>query len=508
MQDLPPDIWALIADHIPLQELDELLSVNRAFFDLALDARYRTVEWAILDNKLIRMLDRLQDPGVASRVRRLHIRPWFIQYLFERELLFHTSSQLQEERKKTVTWNDAFAQITNYFYPPEVHSTHDGPPPPPHGFTAYPSAQELVRSMTKAIQGMTNVTEYEFQWRDMSVNPQTLSLLSSTRDAFHSNLSTLALQCRISMFDQIMSFTDFCGLTALALQFDYDPSTESKIGSANTATLVNSVARFVNHLKPTLHCLTIASHGRGDHSAFLRVLGPFPTLKSLTLRIPASAEYLPDPSAVTDLLLRHRCYLTRVVVRPECDKGHIQALSSWPAVSAPCMANTSWLDNLESLTFPALHQATVLTLIRRTPAHLTSLSLFGRFLKEDDVLTVASTLGDRTNLQSLALDIKEMTSDLFTLLANTLPGLRSLTVVLESSPDSYNMYHFREKQYVRQTEWQLYDLAIHHRCQKDDSVHTPGMDAEYGLMRRLTSFVLPNVRSFKGRGNKLPRWNT
>ncbi|KAG6852849.1 hypothetical protein C0991_008594 [Blastosporella zonata] len=441
-------------------------------------------------------------PSIGSRARRLRIRPWFIQYLFEREILFRKSSQIHEDDWKK-TWNYTFTQISNYFYPPNVHPRM----PVDLASTTSISSNELVRSMIKAVKCMTNVTEYEFQWRDMPVNPETLSLLSSTRAAFHSNLTKLVIRCRISLFNKIMSFTDFRDLTELELHFDYDPSTDKDIGYTNEKFLLDSIAPFINHLTPTLHSFTISSAAKGDHSSFLRALGPFPVLRSLNLRISIETEYLSDPAAINDLLLRHKSYLTNVSVRPDCKDGPIKALAAWPAVSALCMANLSWLNNLESLSFPAPHLPTMLALIHYAPAHLTSLALFGSFLGEAEVATVIGVLGARSNMQALSLDVKEISPELFALLANTFPLLHSLTLVLETSPDLYHPGKFNQKEYVYQTEWDLYDLAIYHRYHKDDFVSNPVMELEYGLMWRLIRCALPNVRSFKGKGHTLRDWD-
>jgi hypothetical protein len=43
MLQLNPDIWALIAQFIPLDALWSLRTVNSAFFQTAMDARYRKV---------------------------------------------------------------------------------------------------------------------------------------------------------------------------------------------------------------------------------------------------------------------------------------------------------------------------------------------------------------------------------------------------------------------------------------------------------------------------------
>ena len=43
MANIPPEIWFHIAEFIPNKHLHDLLAVNRIFFDIAMDIRYREV---------------------------------------------------------------------------------------------------------------------------------------------------------------------------------------------------------------------------------------------------------------------------------------------------------------------------------------------------------------------------------------------------------------------------------------------------------------------------------
>ena len=42
MQDIPYDIWERISTFLPIDEVKNLLCVNGALFDIAMNARYRT----------------------------------------------------------------------------------------------------------------------------------------------------------------------------------------------------------------------------------------------------------------------------------------------------------------------------------------------------------------------------------------------------------------------------------------------------------------------------------
>ena len=57
---LPHNVWVNVAQYLPASSLEGLLSVNRCFFDIAMDYRYRQLIFAYLDNKMIRKLLRLR----------------------------------------------------------------------------------------------------------------------------------------------------------------------------------------------------------------------------------------------------------------------------------------------------------------------------------------------------------------------------------------------------------------------------------------------------------------
>ena len=60
MPALPHDVWLHIAQFIPAKDIPGLISLNSAFFNIAMDSRYRQVSFAYLDNKMLRNLTRLK----------------------------------------------------------------------------------------------------------------------------------------------------------------------------------------------------------------------------------------------------------------------------------------------------------------------------------------------------------------------------------------------------------------------------------------------------------------
>ena len=60
MRPLPPPVWVAIAQFIPALSLKDMLSVNRVFFDLAMDYRYRQISFTYLSERMLWTLLRLR----------------------------------------------------------------------------------------------------------------------------------------------------------------------------------------------------------------------------------------------------------------------------------------------------------------------------------------------------------------------------------------------------------------------------------------------------------------
>ncbi len=60
MIDIPNEIWLSILEFIPDRELCHLMAVNRVFYELALDTRYREITIGPIDSHSVSLLKRLQ----------------------------------------------------------------------------------------------------------------------------------------------------------------------------------------------------------------------------------------------------------------------------------------------------------------------------------------------------------------------------------------------------------------------------------------------------------------
>ena len=60
MDDLPPEIWALIARYLPRETLISMMLVNRTFYTMALDDIYQKLVMDHIDETFIRTLEALK----------------------------------------------------------------------------------------------------------------------------------------------------------------------------------------------------------------------------------------------------------------------------------------------------------------------------------------------------------------------------------------------------------------------------------------------------------------
>ncbi|KAJ3511051.1 hypothetical protein NLJ89_g4322 [Agrocybe chaxingu] len=502
--DLPDDIWRLIASHIsseePLHRFYRLISVNRTFFDVILDAKYSEVRWVRLSEKFMRGLQRLQNPIISSHVRRLYIRAWFIEYLLKREALIKppppykvcrlfTSCVGQRSRKRL----DSAKTRKN--------STSNEPLP-------HLSSEEIIRLLINAVQGMKNVTELHFEWRDLPLNKDTRIFLTSTRKAFSSSLRKLVLQAQISKFKELLAIADYENLDDLDFHFDYSPTgcrksadgQEQKEGTSEEDTdardLIQTVLPFVSHRKARLRSLVITSFSSLDLSEFLSGLPSMPALRRFGVNISLNKSQLSNPSGLINILTTHSSSLLYVSIKSglpanceQYNKVHVQRQMKcdWVAIHNLLLSSPQCLAGLESLEIPCICPRATLPLVQRSSDTLTRLTLTGYYLSEEEVTEVINIFSHRAfELQHLHLEVNLLVSSLFHLLAMRLPNLYSLVLVYE--------------QHI--TLDSLYDVGIYEERYRPPSIDvlslsTLAFRAEHMIMGFLSARV-PSIQMWKG----------
>ncbi|KAJ7208433.1 hypothetical protein B0H12DRAFT_1242997 [Mycena haematopus] len=476
---LPADIWECVAFFLPWRDLLPLISLNRAFYNIVLDKKYREIHWEKLDRLMTKTLVRLR------RVRRLHIRAWFIEYLIRKEAFTPQSCVVSPKR-----WIFQYLRL-----PPRVAPSSGGKTPP---------AGDILESMTQAVRLMTHVTEYSFEWRDLSPTTDTLRFMSAARAAFGVSLRKLTLHAQLDIFTALLSTVDFENLEELELFLDHDRSV-----SPRSADLFRTcIAPFINHFRRSLASLLISSASKADISPLLDALHEVPHLRKLVARFAFDAAHLSDPGGLVKILRTNSDTLKNVELGwsfAAASDEEVQPRSTWGAFSAAVVTDPGVFVNLTSLKMPALSTFDgTLECLRRSANTLISLHLVDHFLKEQELRDLVRVFAHRpfdAGLQTLYLGLANLTVETLDFLANQIPGLRSLNVVL--TPTTIEEISHREWQTSLfcaslvdrlYPDWSLSNLGIWEKRFIDTPVST---SEELMLMQHLARCI-PSLQTFKG----------
>ncbi|KAJ7126321.1 hypothetical protein C8R44DRAFT_874677 [Mycena epipterygia] len=399
---LPEDIWHSVASFIPYGQLTALVSVNRAFYNIVLDAKYQEVHWTKPDGGMNYSLARLSEPGAPSARSRVVYR------VLRSEGLFDVPSSCGN------------LQMVDVVAPGGVHVKGQV-------FKFCCARDAPVHDCGGGL--MTHVTEYSFEWRDLSLTPDTRQFLTATRTAFGASLRKLTLHAQLGHLTHLISTADYHDLEDLELYFDHDG------GDVRAEVLV---APFVNHFWHSLSSLLISSASKTDLSPLLYTLASLPHLHRFTAHVSFDTAHLSDPGALVHVLHANSSTISsvelgRTYAAPPDEAPDVQ--STWPHFSTSLVAHPSVLLNLTTLKMPLLESfdATI------------TLYLVDYFLTEGELAELAQIFAHRafnTGLQRLHIGVGFLTLPMFDLLASRLPGLRSLDLVLSGATVSQVAHDF------------------------------------------------------------------
>jgi hypothetical protein len=341
------------------------------------------------------------------------------------------------------------------------------------------SLKEIINSLITAVNGMTNVTVFNFEWRDLPLNKETRIFLTSTRTAFSSSLRKLVLRAQISKFKELLAITNFDNIDELDFHFDYrvggslparqregnnvngqpnNPHPDNAVGrptsipqhSPNTHTIIrdpdaqdlmDTIIPFINYRKASLRSLRISSSSSIDLSEFFSALSHFPSLRRFGVQISFDKVSLSDPSGILRLLhssARSLLHTSFAPTWPDQRSGNVYTRMDglihkqfqWAPINEKLLAAPVTLSSLESLEIPYLSSSQTIPLIRRSSDTLTSLSLTDHFLTLQEVTQVIRLFAHRPfEMQHLHIEILKYDLGLFQMLATRLPNLYSLVVI-------------------------------------------------------------------------------
>ncbi|EAU81700.2 hypothetical protein CC1G_02716 [Coprinopsis cinerea okayama7 len=437
--DLPEEIWRLIADEIVEATFCKefpyrLMGVNRAFFNYYLDMVYGEVYWAKLDHDTVWQLERLQNPIIASHVKRLRIHAWFIDYLMSRDALARPPSRfkrlLQFIRRRPApssssTLESSEVQFAKSFSKNKLVNGSGS------------SYKPIITAMRTAIGHMTSVTTYTFELRDLPLTKDTELFLVAARLSFGSTLRKLVLHTAISKFDSVLQHTGFEFLDELELHFDYAAGVPSK---EEESALLENVVPFINSRCSSIRTLSISSCSAADLSPFFSSLDDFRSLRSLSLYIFYDEAHLSDPSSLLNLIRPRLHHVDFKIRTPESESFKNKEtlfqtrMESWKPVNTHLLSHRLLFASIESLHIPFLSLEATLPLISSSSRSLSRLSLYDTKLSFGELTGVMDALGESGRafgVRFLHVEVKELTVGCLKMLAGRLPRLESLVLIYD-----------------------------------------------------------------------------
>ncbi|KAJ7230574.1 hypothetical protein GGX14DRAFT_486298 [Mycena pura] len=413
----PPEVWLQVADYLPAQVVADFYTVNSSWFDIAMNVRYRQISFAFLNRALVRDLTRLRDPAVARRVRTLHIHPYFVKEVLEKpaQPCPHSHS-LRGKFKLAGLFRDQkrLARCART-----------------SALLECASPEELVRTMVEVISGLPFVTHYHIAWSALhSIHDLPVRFLVA---AFRPSVLQLALEISLEKTVDLLAHTktlENLEELDLFIRLDHVLSAE-----AYEQILVDHLAPAINRLHNSLQKLSLRLCEPLDIAPLFDSLRYMPCLDSLSLSIPMARPHLGHPSGLGRFLERHRS-LGHLALRATelSGDGLVPAddpLSEWINDALSFVTGPAKLRTLEAslALFPIEAAALCIGRFART---LHTLVLTGRYLpyeRVDELLSAMRRAG-AGRLQTLRLGAVTLSPELVDLLAEKLPGLRRLELLV------------------------------------------------------------------------------
>ncbi|KAJ7235074.1 hypothetical protein B0H12DRAFT_150620 [Mycena haematopus] len=465
---IPFEIWLQIRDLLDPAYSESLYSVNRTWFEIVMNSRYRDWDITQLNEIVLSRLPLLKDPGVAKRIRHLSISGSTLQ----NSLLGTITGQ----RVKFPMDRNTLAVLNRRIRALDVTSVLNA----------------HVRLISDIISGL-NASEYSVKW-DFREGIQSGEIIHASLQgaildvawpAFGSILKKLYVSTRPERFNAVLSSdVKLTRLEEIHLELLHTSGGAEFIGIQDI--FPEYVSSFFSRVNPHLEALSIQSSSNLDLSCLFHQLPSFTNLRRLMLQILVNHGVLADPSGLESffahcaLKLRHlTLFLYHTAV------SSLERVLPSLAMSRACIPCLETLEINFGMPYPELSN----TLLRemhdlfrgaRSTLHTTILE--GIALSHADLEAVTSAFADKDGgdtLQNLTVSVLTLTAQHIDTLAKNVPRIRALGIIFmhlslvpdgPASIETECRVHFktelRERKYP---EWKLQDISIWHHGRSVDS---------------------------------------
>ncbi|KAF8335087.1 hypothetical protein F5887DRAFT_989881 [Amanita rubescens] len=526
MKSLPPQVWVAIARFIPALCLKDMLSVNRFFFNLAMDYRYRQISFTYLNERMVWLLLRLRDSAIAQRVKTLYIYPDFLK----RELY---TNHAQEDVKIS---SDVLRHKIL------LKSGKCGLP-----------AKFIIEFMQDVLSKLPNVSEYHITWTGLpltclSNNPAQIfsSIFASapirrlTITISLENLSYLDAQVfsRLSCLEELrmVLHSEIPTSTVLPIPATPDLLMYSTTDFLTFTSSSTTLASAINYVRNTLKTLEIEIRGPSPLGSFLPLINDIPNLEKLLVSLPIDGDiqFDNDHSALSTFIDRHSATLRVLALRAEQPifslggrRGGSSSITSVNSDPDPFFLDTRFQKSLQNIRQTRLRSLdlntthipidTCLACIGTFRSTLVSLSLTGQYqslsfieevLEELEVECDDGRCGLRElRLRELRLGSVVLTPNLMDLLSEKAPRLEKLCLLVKdvassSSPSPLSSAaedccgrreqqiesFFAEMSKRRYREWQLKHIKL--------VLSMPDVECWQSQVEMVLGECIPSIRTF------------
>ncbi|ESK93631.1 hypothetical protein Moror_1529 [Moniliophthora roreri MCA 2997] len=416
--NLPKDIWVHIASYVSPLQLEDLYSVNSAFFNIAMDQRYQQISFTYLTRKMVRTLERLKDPAVTKRVRIIYIHPHFVKEVINKEQqISNCSNSSLLSRLGDLAYH---VRDQRLFGKPRSRS-------PLFKFKTFDS---LMHVMVDILGGLPNLEDVHISWSGLPfVGESPIPIISA---ALVPHLRRLWLDVSLEKLEPMLPH--FARLADVE-ELDLFIRIEHLLDSNRYNVILIKFAQCINYLlRRTLRKLSIQLFEPLDMSPFFSSLGRLPLLESLSLSIPVSSPHLGDPDGLIDFLNLHTLSLRSLSIRATELSGRgftpiDTDLCEWMNTTFPSIRLLR-LSSLE-ISLNLIPLETALVCVRKFASSLTSLTLTGRHLSFHEVQMVTDAFPEyRHGLESLRIGSVTLTPQVLDVLAERLPLLSRLELLV------------------------------------------------------------------------------
>ncbi|KAF7328796.1 Heat shock protein 12A [Mycena venus] len=454
---IPFEIWLRISDLVGPEHSSSLYSVNRTWFTIAMDLRYKDLDLSRPDEKLLSRLD----PGIAKHVGHLSVSGLALQY----SLLDTIAGQKIKFPVDKIMLNPRTCAS-------DVLNTR-------------------IRLISEVISAATNVSEYSVKWNfreeiqsgDLIHALLQGAVLDVAWRAFGSTLRKLHVSTRPERLNAVLaSEAQLEHLQEIHLELLHPSNGVQSIGIQDI--FPDHVSSFFSRVNPHLDSLSIQSSSNLDLSSVFHQLPLFRNLKRLSLHIFLDHGVLSELEsffAHTALKLRH---LTLSLYHAAVSS--VERVLPTLAMSRACLPSLVTLEINFGLPHPELAD----TLLRElhdvfsgASSTLRTLILEGIALSHADLKSVTSTFADRDvgdPLQSLTVSVLTLTAAHIDTLAENVPRLSALGIIfmyLSREPDGQpGGAECRElfKTAIAERRgyypaWKLAEISIWHKSRSVDS---------------------------------------